>query len=102
MRPEHFSETRNQHGYLNTQQPNKQAVIRMLKTTNEIGDIYGISTSYVRKLISRGVIKAKKVGGMYLIDTDKIAKIERVRQPPKRNRPSGLPKKANNRKHRTK
>jgi excisionase family DNA binding protein len=66
----------------------------MLKTTNEIGDIYGISTSYVRKLISRGVIKAKKVGGMYLIDNDKIAKIERIRQPPIRNRKSGLPKKA--------
>lgn len=75
----------------------------MLKTTREIAKIYGFSSSYIRKLINDGKIKAVIFGKMYLIDTDHINDIERQRQPrkKKRKKDNGTKRPTIRHKHRT-
>lgn len=55
----------------------------MIKTTKQLAEEMGFCPSYIRILIRQGVIKAKKIGNFYVIDT-KIKKIKRQRYPRKK------------------
>lgn len=58
----------------------------MLKTTSEVAKIYGFSATYIRKMINDGRIEAIKIGKIYLIESDKMVKIDRIRSPRKKKR----------------
>lgn len=52
----------------------------VLLSPSEAGKICGLSSSQIRRLIAKGVIKAKKVGAYYVIDKNDVKNISRKRK----------------------